>query len=204
MQIGGSVGNFLIFSRKTFDSVQLVHFTSILYQRMCSNDISFITVSTAEVTVMIPRWDTPKLIQSASLLHLSLARISLSVVSNGQLVVAPLLSNWVVCWPHISWTTFLLLIHDWFYQHHQALSIMERAEFASLIRLRAYKLDEIELKLTILHVSRVSNILPWEGKWILRLCATTHKGTERPISIQLQLQMSDWTRDWQPKKLLRR
>jgi hypothetical protein len=37
---------------------------------------------------------------------------------------------------------------------------MERAEFASLIRLRAYKLDEIELKLTILHVSRVSNILP--------------------------------------------
>jgi hypothetical protein len=141
----------------------------------------------------------PKLIQSASLLNWSLARISLSVVSNGQVAVAPLLSSCLL-------TTYLLLMHEWFYQHHQSLSIMERVEIASLIGLRCYKLDEIELKLTIVQyiLSRVSNILLWEEKWILRLCATTHKGTERPILTQLQPQMSDWTRDWQLKKLLRR
>jgi hypothetical protein len=42
-----------IFPWNTFDSTQLVHFTNIRKMRL--SDISFITVSTAEVTVMIPR-----------------------------------------------------------------------------------------------------------------------------------------------------
>jgi hypothetical protein len=42
-----------ILSWNTFDSTQLVHCTNIGKMRL--SDVSFITVSTAEVTVMVPR-----------------------------------------------------------------------------------------------------------------------------------------------------